>query len=532
MKRIITMLLALVMVFGLVACGSETTPETTKAPAANNEETSGNAGTSETEELEHMDITISWWDGESLLPNDKIQQLVEEKFNVTFEVMNVTWDDYEQKYQLWAATDSLPDVFAADFRNSATFGTWARDGVIRSLPDLSNYPNLQNYMQGAAAENCKVDGDFYCIFRQNYAEQAETVRDRIIVYRWDLAQAAGITEEPTNWEEFCAMIKAIEAADPEGKKIGGLTAPGASYLTYILMSYSNPNAIVEGAVFKWEKAADGTYIPAYFNGETLGANSLPAWNLMRQMYQDGIIDQDIALANLEQSKNQFLSGQFAALCITETQLWDLDGNWKELNGCEFEESIKFLNLMPGVDGNTYYWPSDYAWSESMFSANVDDEKMDRLMMIYDYLLSDEGVMLCKYGYEGETYEVVDGKLQFIDGKAPKETYPSLDVFGNLVAWKPTLPNGWTDPNVYDDWYNEGVANYIDQARECTLPTTYAECITAFLALESEFGTHVNDDLLLIMTGDEPVETIWNRIIEEYKADGLMEVIEAVNDALN
>lgn len=130
MKRIITMLLALVMVFSLVACGGETTTETTKAPAANNASNENNAGTSDTEELEHMDITISWWDGESLLPNDEIQQLVEEKFNVTFEVMNVTWDDYEQKYQLWAATDSLPDVFAADFRNSATFQTWAHEGVI------------------------------------------------------------------------------------------------------------------------------------------------------------------------------------------------------------------------------------------------------------------------------------------------------------------------------------------------------------------------------------------------------------------
>ena len=33
-------------------------------------------------------------------------------------------------------------------------------------------------------------------------------------------------------------------------------------------------------------------------------------------------------------------------------------------------------------GNTYYWAIDYAWSETMFSANVDDAKMERLLMMF------------------------------------------------------------------------------------------------------------------------------------------------------
>ena len=36
-----------------------------------------------------------------------------------------------------------------------------------------------------------VDGKLYCIFRQTYSEQAETIKDRTIAYRWDLAREAG-----------------------------------------------------------------------------------------------------------------------------------------------------------------------------------------------------------------------------------------------------------------------------------------------------------------------------------------------------
>ena len=200
MKKLISLLLALIMVLSLAACGDSKTPDSgSKTPAGND----SSGGTADGGKLEHMDISVGYWDVETALCGDDIQKFIEEKFNVTFEPMNVTWDDYYEKEQTWAATDSLPDVFCADFRASATFGKWAREGVIRSIPeDLSAYPNLSAYLDSPAAEGCKIDGDLYCIFRKTYQEQAETVKDRIILYRWDLAQKAGVTKEPETWDEL------------------------------------------------------------------------------------------------------------------------------------------------------------------------------------------------------------------------------------------------------------------------------------------------------------------------------------------
>lgn len=531
-KSVLALLLAFIMVLSVLA-GCSSNSKTSETPA-----TAGTTASNDSQEqapsdaLEPMEITIAWWDGDTLLAGDEILTYLEEKFNVTFTSVNITWDDYTTKEQLWAATDSLPDIFAADFRNTATFATWARDGIIRSVPsDLSAYPNLAEYLTGAAADGCYVDGELYCIFRQTYAEQAETVKDRVIAYRWDLAQDAGITKEPENWDEFRAMLLAIMAADPEGKKVGGMTAPETNYLIGPMFCYSMPSAVVGGATFKWVDNGDGTYVPAYFAGENLGDDALGTWNLMRDMYNEGTIDPDIALSTLEQSKNKFLSGQAAALAITYTQLIGLEESWEELNGAPMEEDIKILDLMPAEDGNTYYWAWDYAWSESMFSANVDDAKMERILMIYDYLLSDEGVMKCKYGNEGVTYEIVDGNLQFVNNQAPLTVYPSVDVLGNLVAWQPVLPNGYSAPNSYPDWYNAAIEVYVDEARQLTLPATEPACITEFLAMGTDFGVNLADDALVIMTGTRPVEEMWAEIIADYKLDGLEDIIAQVNAAV-
>lgn len=98
--------------------------------------------------------------------------------------------------------------------------------MIKAIPeDLSAYPNLEEYMSNEEiVSSAKVDGTVYCIPRKSYGSQEWTSMDREIAYRWDLAQEAGITEEPTTWQEFDEMIQAIMKADPEGTGIQGMTA--------------------------------------------------------------------------------------------------------------------------------------------------------------------------------------------------------------------------------------------------------------------------------------------------------------------
>jgi len=263
-KRLLAFVLSLVMVLSLAACQKSPAQDETKAPEV--QQTEATKAPSETKapvdeepELEHMEITVGFWDvDEIVLAGDAMLDTISEKFNVTLVPQTFTWADVDQKTQLWASTNSLPDIWAGAWRDSSNFKDYVEDGVIRAIPsDLSKYPNLDRYFTNEpAAAECMYDGEYYCIFRKTYGSVEETVKDSVVIYRWDLAQKAGITQEPKNWEEFQAMLSAIIAADPEGKDIGGLTTQSSSTLGYTLFAYSVPSASVSA----WVK--DGyTYVP-------------------------------------------------------------------------------------------------------------------------------------------------------------------------------------------------------------------------------------------------------------------------------
>lgn len=489
---------------------------------------------------EHLDISLAFWDVESNLtgtPDDKVLKTLEEKFNVTFVPQNLSWDDYEQKLQLWAASDSLPDIFMGAERTKASFAKWANEGLLREIPaDLSAYENLSRYMDSPELPTCQVNGKTYCIFRQTYKEQAYTTIDRMVAYRWDLAQEAGITKEPENWDEFREMIQAIIVADPEGKGIRGMTSKGYKQLTGELLTYSMPLAAVSGVTFYWVDKGDGTYVPAYFAGENLGDAALPTWHLIRDMYTEGTIEKDIAVTTSTQALEKFLQGSNAAILIdggAGNIYNDVAKYWNEIYGNDFLDDVKFLSVMQDQNGNLAYPIWDYAWSESYISSHVDDVKMERILALYDYMLSREGVLLTTCGIEGESYGIEDGKIVYegYGTGAPGDTFKSINVFANLVSWTPGMEDSNEFPNTVPQEFIDINDAKADVARSTQIPEYNYDCTVAFVGLGSDFALNVDDDMLSIMTGTEDVEKMWNDIIDKYKADGLEDIIAQVNEAM-
>lgn len=530
-KRFLAILLCLASLASMsTGCGQEEAEpqDTSQSPSE----------TGKTEELEFMEISVSGPAIDEKGESDYIIDTIEEKFNVDFVPRSFTWDDYSTKTTLWASTGDLPDWNFADMRHGDTFIQWINDEIIRPLPsDLSAWPNVQEYLQGETAKSCMYDDRYYALYRMSYLSQTGTVGDRMIYYRWDLAQAAGIEKEPETYEEFIAMLEAIVEADPEGKKIGGITLPERGYLNHFFACYNNPQVVNGGKSFRWERNEDGSYVPSYFKGKNLGDEMLPVFQLARDMFTKGLIDPDIALMNDEQCINKFLSGQMAAACTTGSWFEDVEGSvsntWEDMYGTAFEDSIKVLNLLPSKNGETYYWDWDCAWSESVFSSDVDDAKMERILMIADWMLSDEGLLLTKYGKEGEDYTIAeDGTIEVVEGVDLITKYPSYSTFRVLVSWVAPFKGDYKLPSnkmkIYDD---EILPSLLEQAEACNNPETYSRCIEIFKGLDVDFGIRYTDDLILIMTGSEPVEDMWRDILEQYKEEGLEDIIQKVNDAM-
>lgn len=477
------------------------------------------------------EITVAIWNADEAFAGDEVLNAVEKKIGIKIVPMNITWDDYLQKIPLWASSGSLPDVFVGDFRNSKTFAEWADQGVIKAIPeDLSDYPNLEQYMSDdAIVGSAKIDGTVYCIPRKSYPSQEWTSMDREIAYRWDLAQKAGITKEPTTWKEFDQMIQAIIKADPDGTGIQGMTANSKGLFSGMFLPYSSSIICDQGIGYKWEKDTDGLYKPAYFVEDVL-----PAFQLMRDMYDDGTIEKDIALTNNQSSREKFLQGKSAAILFGGGVGADNYNNvakyWKDVHGSDYLDDVKILDLMPDKDGNPSYSATDYAWSESYISSNVDDKKFDKILQLYDYLLSDEGSIFSNYGPEGTLYDLKDGKVQLHDGADLYGTYPSIQDLKMLVKWSPEA----YDEKYATDWpneYNEINRERAEKAKDVKIPEYNTKCTEAVKALGIDFSINLEDDTVSIMTGADKVEDMWKALLKQYESKGLDDVIQKVNNEL-
>lgn len=480
---------------------------------------------------ERMKISVAIWDVEEAFRGDPVLEAIEDKFDVTFVPVNMTWDDHYQKIKYWAATDSLPDLFAGDFRATPEYIQWIERGLLSPLPeDLSAYPHLESYMEGLKeTQVTAVDGQYYCIPRQTYPAQAWTCLDRIIAYRWDLAQQAGVTKEPETWEEFQEMILAILRADPERTGVQGMVLDSPSIISGILLPYSSMTAVTDRSSFFWKKDEDGVYRPVYFADDLTGA-----FQLGRDMYRSGVIEKDVLLETTDSAYEKFLRGENAAILYSGGYggvYRNMQIHWKEYHDRDFTEDVRALKLMPDQNGNKAYPVWGYAWSESYLSGKISPEKRDKILQIYDYLLSDEGAFFGTYGPEGDFYEIVDGKVHMFDENADvRDKYPSCAVFEVLVRW---IPSSYDDRFVADipPAYDRVNRELVREAEPIPIPEYEPECTEIVKEERVDFSIQVGDDFLRIMTGTEPVEKMWEDIRREYEEKGLPEMVELVNNRM-
>lgn len=163
---------------------------------------------------------------------------------------------------------------------------------------------------------------------------------------------------------------------------------------------------------------------------------------------------------------------------------------------------------------------------------MDDEKLDRILAIYDYLCSDEGTILTYAGIEGDTFtKDADGNITYTEEAGPFDKYKSMNTFAYLVAWNPPLMDANTFPSaVPQEYYDindqlEAITNKLE------IPAYDYAYTTAFVELGTDFSLRVEEDMLNIITGSKPVEEMWNEIIENYKSQGLEDIITQVNAAV-
>ncbi|RKP46773.1 extracellular solute-binding protein [Cohnella endophytica] len=482
---------------------------------------------------EHMDISIALWDlAENMTVDDPLVRHLEKKLNITIKPVPITTENYMQQFQIWASTDQLPDIFSSDAINSQYYKNWRERGVIKAIPDdLSPYPHLAKYLATQEIEDLKENGKLYFIPRNTYDSTDYNVLDRLVIYRWDLAQQAGIAKEPETWEEFRAMLKAIVDKDPENQNITGLTSVGNLLLGGLFWLYSSPAATSDGSGsdFKWIKE-NGKFIPAVFS-----EHSVDSLKLLRDFYTEGLIDPELPATRGEMGRDKFAQGKAAALLIAGSiQSVDININqerWQKLHpgDTRFYDKIKVLKPLPSMDGNRYHALFKTFWSESYISSKVDDKKLDRILQLFDYMNSPEFEEMRHYGLKDVDYTRNGNTNRMIDPNVSLLTkYKYFSNLANLLDWDGMFklnpeyvgisPEGHAAQQELLDYSlaNTKKQNYESRLTNLSTPT------------KDSFTIFDSDDMIRVMISKLPVEAIWKDIVDGYKEKGLDKMIAEVN----
>ncbi len=197
MKKIISLLLALVMILSLAACGAkEEAPVETQAPAA--EAPAEAPAADEKVEVtmiaaEYGGETAAWW-------ADFVAKFNAANPNINLVVDVVSWNDIYTVVNTRVANGEAPDLLNID-----VFADFQADGLLLPAEDWCSPETYAKFFPSFLAESV-VDDVVWAV--------PDLASARALYYNADILEAAGVAV-PTTWEELKAACEAIKAYDPE-----------------------------------------------------------------------------------------------------------------------------------------------------------------------------------------------------------------------------------------------------------------------------------------------------------------------------
>jgi multiple sugar transport system substrate-binding protein len=174
------------------------------------------------------DLTVWAMGNEGELLGTMAGLFMEENPNVNVEVTPIAWDQAVTRLQTAIGGGQTPDVSQM---GTDMMGQFVATGAIEPVGEGID---PSQFFEGAWNTGI-IDGVAYGV--------PWYVETRVLYYRSDLAEAAGITEPPATWDDLKAMAKALQ----EGGAEYGIGLGTKNYQEYVPFLWSNGGEIMNDA---------------------------------------------------------------------------------------------------------------------------------------------------------------------------------------------------------------------------------------------------------------------------------------------
>ncbi len=513
MKKLLSFILAAVMLLALCACS----PDEGK--------TTGQATADPLTKDDVIQVAIASHASWPYREDWKVWEYIEEGCGATLDVVAYPSSDATTKINLmFAAPDTLTDILYCSSITGAH--DIALSGVAVAFDDVEEYmPNFNAWLETLTEDeynnnvltHTSHDGKIYytpVIGR----EKSQNLRAWL--YRKDIFDKHNL-KVPETFDELYEVCKQLKALYPE------------SYPFCIRSGLSQIG--VTGSSWKpyWEIGAFPIYYD--FNAEKwcygmIEPEMLENIKFYKKLLDEGLINPDFITINASSWQELIATGRGFIAPDYQTRI-DFFNSMARVNNPDYDLHVM---VPPVATAEGVPMVNKYNLDPAGFQImnTRDDKRIANAAKYVDWFYSDEAVELVSWGKEGETYEVVDGKKQFITDEKGTQAN-SLYGFGTYGTFTRM------DPESVIAFESEDIAETRDMVLEHTMPYTNPAQWLSFTTEEKkvisditvELGMYCEEMVVKFILGQEPLSK-WDEFVaevEKMQIDKLLEMYEVAYD---
>lgn len=518
-KRILSLLLVAALALAtLSGCGKSgnLTQETTSTVSSTIE------SSQKSEERELYEFTLMQdFTPVEIPPASKIFfENIEKKFNVKINFQVPASGNYNEALQIMLAGGDYPEaVLWPDITNQAFQDAVANDLVLPITKELNEYgKNIIKYSYPISLDALKVKGndDIYGIPRTSI------VRADGMFYRKDWAEALGMTlpEEGSaiTLDQFTDMMRRFTKDDPDGNGVDDTFGFALSSANGVL---NIPVTVAWSfGLCGWQEI-DGKYVDLQYSKEH--DNFKRALAYTHQLWAEKLVDPDWPNLTAEVTKQRLFAGTYGMQNCFPGHLADFQAEMQKVNPkAEITYLQGIMNENGKVQGGSY---STGLWGFTSIMKGT--KHPERIVEIYDYLLSDEGWTETVYGPENVSWKYDENNnMVLIEGES------ALSSWSRNLVRRCDSPSFFVGLNVPVE-RRQRVLDLIQGAIDNNVFSLNAGFVAPVTREMSyiDYLSELDKVITKIIVGDLPVDA-WDEALDGFYKAGYDKFVEQTIEYIN
>ena len=482
-------------------------------------------------------VTLSLWmdisahDVSNIIGNLQdmdILKTLEEKTGVHIELITAPVGEAETSFSLMLASGKYPDIVVGfDYYYSKSGDSAIEDGIIYDLKDLVAQ-NAPNYEAARTASKYREIGTLTDSGKMPYLCQPTYMDDPGLTYggaiiRQDALDKLGMAMPVTfdDWHTYLTRCK-----DELGMTRGlGLANTGISKYNAFnaAFGFAMNNSAQEWTMYQ----VDGTVMYG-----PLSAGYKDYVTLMAQWYKEGLIDPDFTSTITFDDGIAMMSSD---LCSAASDHGGVLGYVNSL-GVAVNPDFNFVAapdpvLVAGDKLHAGYLKGGASLGK-VAAVTTACKTPEIAVKFLDQLYSDEGFMLCNYGTEGKTYNLVDGLPVYTDLIANNDKGTITDMlcaYAAPIVWPFEMVLGRDDVSSSGDMATIWDANNDYAYSYPSNATLNVDEKEIYSDLYPEIKSYVDEMTVKFIMGLEPMEN-FDAFIAQLNELGVQDVVAAYQAA--